>query len=68
MDISKTLKGTDYLMIGSNLVVESVIYLSNAKMCCFGNYAYTGSYFLSCEADAAMMIFVMARRHNSIIC
>ena len=36
MDISETVKGTDYLMIGSNLVVESVADLGSTKMTCLG--------------------------------
>ena len=31
MDISATVKGTDYLMLESNLIVESVIDLDSAK-------------------------------------
>ena len=34
MDISETLKGTDYLMLGNNLVAESVIDSGSAKKCC----------------------------------
>ena len=34
MDDSETVKGTDYLMFGSNLFVESVIDLVSTIMCC----------------------------------
>ena len=38
MDISKTVMGTDYLMLGSNLVVKSVIGLSSTNKVLLGNY------------------------------
>ena len=39
MDICETVivKGTDYLMLGSSLVVESIIDLESTKLL-FGNY------------------------------
>ena len=40
MDISETLKGANYLMLGNNLIVESVIDLGTAKKVLFSNYVY----------------------------
>ena len=40
MDISETVLGTDYLKLGSNLVVESVIDLGSAKKCCLALASY----------------------------
>ena len=37
MDFSETLKGTDYLMLGNNLFIESVIDLALKRA--IGNYA-----------------------------
>ena len=34
MDISETIQGTDYFIIGSNLIVESVIDVGSTEMCC----------------------------------
>ena len=33
MDNSKTVKGTDYLILGSNLAVKSIIDLGSTKKC-----------------------------------
>ena len=34
MDISETIKWTDYLMLGSNLIVKSVIDVGSTETCC----------------------------------
>ena len=38
MDISESINGTDYLMLGSNLYVKSVIDIGSTEKCCLARY------------------------------
>ena len=47
LNFCETIKGTIYLMLGSNLIVESVTNVGSTKKMLFGNYVLAGSSLFS---------------------
>ena len=62
MDIFETLKGTDYLMLTNNLLVESVIDLDSVKMFCLAISLWFYRYYMTYKVENGSYPCVLHKR------